>query len=90
MKRLPQLGDLQLLVGDQRLVRVGASAAGCHFRLKRVDVVRQEFGIGGHDMISGWEEAPCRRGRGRSRQPARAGKVSPIDDDERRGCRKGG
>ncbi len=45
---MPELGDLQLLMGDQRLVGSGAGAPDRHFRLQRVDVIWQGFGIGFH------------------------------------------
>ena len=59
VKCMPQLGDLQLLVGDQHLVGRLARPACGHDRLQRVDIVRQEFGIGLHKMIEP-QTMPCR------------------------------
>ena len=51
IKRMPQLGDLQLLVGDQRLVGSRTRPACGNDRLQRVDIVRQRFGIRPHSTI---------------------------------------
>jgi hypothetical protein len=45
---MPQLGDLQLLISNECPVGSGPRTAGRHFRLQRIEIIRQGFRIGIH------------------------------------------
>jgi hypothetical protein len=49
IKLMLQLGDLQLLMGNQGLVGGGTGTCCGQFRLQRIDIIRQLLGASGHD-----------------------------------------